>query len=91
MTTNKRIYRNLNAKKIAGICSGLADYFNIDPVSINENITSKTKAIVPMHYAGHMCDMETITQIANENGLVVIEDAAQAFGAELNGKKSGSF
>ena len=73
------------------VFADVCDDFNIDPVSINENITSKTKAIVPMHYAGHMCDMETITQIANENGLVVIEDAAQAFGAELNGKKSGSF
>ena len=67
------------------------DDFNIDPESIRERITSKTKAIVPMHYAGHMCDMEEITRIAHDNDLLIIEDAAQSFGAELNGKKSGSF
>ena len=65
--------------------------FNIDPVSIEERLTPKTKAIVPMHYAGHMCDMEAICSIANKNGLIIVEDAAQAFGASLNGKKTGSF
>ena len=44
-----------------------------------------------MHYAGHMCDMEAICSIANKNGLVIVEDAAQAYGASLNGKKAGSF
>jgi dTDP-4-amino-4,6-dideoxygalactose transaminase len=68
----------------------LAD-FNIDPVSIEERISTKTKAVVPMHYAGHMCDMEAICQIADKHGLIVVEDAAQAFGASLKGKRAGSF
>jgi len=65
--------------------------FNIDPASIEQRITSRTKAIVPMHYAGHMCDMESICTIADRNNLIVVEDAAQAFGGMLNGKKAGSF
>ena len=65
--------------------------FNIDPMSIKERISSKTKAIVPMHYVGHMCEIDSICAIAEKNGLLVIEDAAQAFGASLNRKKAGSF
>lgn len=73
------------------VFADVRDDFNIDPDSIRERITSKTKAIVPMHYTGHMCDMEEITSIAKEHNLLVIEDAAQSFGAEINGRKSGSF
>ena len=65
--------------------------FNIDPESIKQRITNKTKAILPMHYAGHMCDMESICRIADKNNLLVVEDAAQAFGGSLKGKKAGSF
>jgi len=65
--------------------------FNIDPASIEERISSRTKAIVPMHYAGHMCDMDNICAIAAKKGLLVVEDAAQAFGASLKGRKAGSF
>ena len=65
--------------------------FNIDPESIEKRITSKTKAVVPMHYAGHMCEMNSICSIAEKNGIMVVEDAAQAFGASLNGKRAGSF
>ncbi len=65
--------------------------FNIDPESIIERISDRTRAIVPMHYAGHMCEMESICEIARKNNLIVVEDAAQAFGATLNGKKAGSF
>ncbi|MEO2172685.1 MAG: aminotransferase class I/II-fold pyridoxal phosphate-dependent enzyme, partial [bacterium] len=57
------------------------DDFNIDPVAIESEITSRTKAIVPVHYAGHLCDMEAIQEIAERNNILVIEDAAQAFGA----------
>ena len=73
------------------VFADVRDDFNIDPDSIRERITSKTKAIVPMHYAGQMCDMEEIKSIAKEHNLFVIEDAAQSFGAEINGRKSGSF
>ena len=83
-----------NAIRSCGAVPVFADVredFNLDPSSIQSNITSKTKAIVPVHYAGHMCDMERIGEVANQNNLLVIEDAAQAFGASLNGKLAGSF
>jgi len=69
----------------------IRDDFNIDPNAIERAITKKTKAIVPMHVAGHMCDMKKISIIAKENNLFIIEDAAQAFCSELNGKRAGTF
>lgn len=66
------------------------DTFNIDPEKINEAITPKTKAIVPVHFAGQPCDMKEIQEIADDHNLVVIEDAAHAIGAEYHGKKIGS-
>ncbi len=63
--------------------------FNIDPVKIEEAITEKTKAIIPVHLYGQMVDMEPISEIAKKHGLAVIEDAAQAIGAEYKGKKVG--
>ena len=68
----------------------LNDY-NIDPQKIKRVINKKTKAIIPVHLTGRIADMDQIMQIANENQLYVIEDAAQAVGASLNNKKSGSF
>jgi len=67
------------------------DDFNIDPIEIKKAITPKTKAIVPMHVAGHMCDMKSISQIAKENNLLIIEDAAQAFCTISNENRAGSF
>ena len=58
---------------------------------IEEAITSKTKAIIAVHLYGKLCDMDKICDIARGNNLYVIEDAAQAHGAERNGKKAGSF
>src|SRR3990167_46736 len=54
-------------------------------------ITSKTKAIVPVHYTGSMCDMDRITDIASEKGIFVVEDACQAVGATQGGIKAGAF
>jgi perosamine synthetase len=65
--------------------------FNIDPEKIKEKITDKTKALLPVHLYGHPADMKSITEIATEHNLLVIEDACQAHGAESNGKKVGSF
>ena len=64
---------------------------NINEMLIEDAITSKTRAIVPMHYAGHMCDMDRLESVAKANNLIIVEDAAQAFGASLNGKRAGSF
>ena len=83
-----------NAIRSCGAIPVFADVredFNLDPSSIQSKITSKTKAIVPVHYAGHMCDMERICEIAKNNSLLVVEDAAQAFGASLNGRLAGNF
>jgi dTDP-4-amino-4,6-dideoxygalactose transaminase len=64
--------------------------FNIDPDKIESAITSKTKAIIPVHYSGQPCDMDRIASIAKAHQLHVIEDAAHAMGAEYKGKKIGS-
>ncbi|MFH1846197.1 MAG: UDP-4-amino-4,6-dideoxy-N-acetyl-beta-L-altrosamine transaminase [Candidatus Omnitrophota bacterium] len=63
---------------------------NIDPEEIEKKITPRTKAIIPVHFAGHPCDMEKINTIAKKYGLIVIEDAAHALGAEYKGSKIGS-
>lgn len=63
----------------------------MDPTCFEEAITSRTKAVIPVHLYGLMADMERINKIAIEHDIVVIEDAAQAHGGELNGKKAGSF
>jgi len=60
----------------------LPDTFNIDPVALEKAITPKTKAIVPVHLFGQCADMETILAIAKRHNLFVIEDTAQAIGAE---------
>jgi perosamine synthetase len=65
--------------------------FNIDPDSIVEKITSRTKAIMPVHLYGQPCDIKRIMRIAKEHRLTVIEDACQAHGAEYDGKMMGSF
>ena len=65
--------------------------FNIDADKIEEKISRKTKAIVPTHLYGQPADMDKIMEIAEKNGLVVIEDACQAHGAEFRGKRVGSF
>jgi UDP-2-acetamido-2-deoxy-ribo-hexuluronate aminotransferase len=65
--------------------------FNIDVDQIEENITKKTKAILPVHIFGHPADMVRIINIAGKKRLKVIEDCAQSFGAEVNDKKAGSF
>ena len=67
------------------------DDFNIDPDSISKAITKKTKAIVPMHVAGHMCDMERILTIAEKHSLYVVEDAAHAYCSSNNGMRAGAF
>ncbi len=66
------------------------DTLNIDVSQIEANITGKTKALLPVHLFGHPADMRTILNIAKKHRLKIIEDCAQSFGAEANGKKVGS-
>lgn len=64
--------------------------YNIDPEQIEKAITKRTKAIIPVHFAGQACDMEKIMQIAKKHNLRVIEDACHGHGAEYKGRKLGS-
>ena len=65
--------------------------YNIDPALIEEKITEKTRAIIPVHLFGQIAQMKNIMEIAERHNLVVIEDAAQSTGATQNGKKCGNF
>ena len=64
--------------------------YTMDPSDLEQKITPKTKAILPVHLYGHTSNMGKIKEIAESNGLAIIEDACQAHGAEYNGKKLGS-
>jgi len=64
--------------------------FNIDPAHVRKLITKKTKAIIPIHLFGQCADMEILSKIADENNIPLIEDAAQAIGAEFNGRRAGN-
>jgi dTDP-4-amino-4,6-dideoxygalactose transaminase len=66
-------------------------YYTIDPSKIEEKITANTRAIVPVHLYGQVCDMEQIMAIANKHGLYVIEDCAQSHFSEYKGKRAGLF
>jgi dTDP-4-amino-4,6-dideoxygalactose transaminase len=67
------------------------DTFNIDPALIERAITPRTRAILPVHLFGYPCDIDAITDIARRHGLAIIEDAAQAIGADYRGRPVGSF
>ncbi len=65
--------------------------FNINPMLIENKITEKTKAIIPVHLYGQPCDMDLIMQVAKKYSLFVVEDCAQAHGATYKGRKIGTF
>ena len=65
--------------------------WNIDVTKIEEKITPRTKAIIPVHIFGNPCDMDAMERTAKKHGLHIVEDAAEAHGAEFGGRKAGSF
>lgn len=83
-----------NAVELVGAIPVLVDVgldsFNIDVKSIERAINPNTKAIIPVHLFGNPVDMSIVMQLANDHGLVVVEDAAGAFGAEFRGEKCGT-
>ncbi len=66
------------------------DTYNLNPTEVEKAITPRTKAIIPVHFAGQACDMDALMSIAQKHNLVVIEDACHAHGGEYKGKKLGS-
>lgn len=69
----------------------IKDDYNMDVDQIEDAITSKTKAIIPVHLNGHSCNMDKIMELADKYNLKIIEDTAQALGAEFKGRRCGSF
>ncbi len=67
------------------------DTFNIDPTRVEAAVTPRTRALLPVHLYGHPCEMDALLDIAQRHGLVLIEDAAQAIGAEYHSRRVGSF
>lgn len=65
--------------------------FNLEPALIEDKISRRTKAVIPVHLYGQACDMDPIMETARKHGLYVVEDCAQAHGAEYKGKKVGTF
>jgi len=95
ITTALTFSATANAIIHSGATPVLADVdaatMNIDPASIAERITSRTRAIVPVHFAGRPCDMDAIMAIAERHDLEVIEDCAHAIETEYKGRKAGTF
>lgn len=67
------------------------DTFNLDPEQVRQKISSRTKAIMPVHFAGRACDMDTLIALAREHNLKIIEDCAHAIETAYRGRKAGTF
>ena len=94
ITTSLSWIASANAIALAGaspVFADIGDDLNIDPESVKRLISNKTKAILPVHYTGRICEMKPLREVAEKNGLIIIEDVAQAFGAKKYGKIAGSF
>jgi dTDP-4-amino-4,6-dideoxygalactose transaminase len=94
ITTPMTFCASVNAIVHAGATPVLADVdprtMNLDPAAVEAKITSRTKALLPVHFAGRPCDMDALMAIAQRHGLKVIEDCAHAIETEYRGKKAGT-
>jgi dTDP-4-amino-4,6-dideoxygalactose transaminase len=72
-------------------CEINPDTLNMDVEDVKKRITKKTKAIMPVHYCGNACDMDALLRIGREQNILIIEDAAHAFGSSYQGEKIGQF
>jgi CDP-6-deoxy-D-xylo-4-hexulose-3-dehydrase len=91
LTWSTSIFPILNIGAVPVLVDVDPQNFCIDPILIENAITKKTRAIMPVHLLGYACNMPEILRIAKENNLFVIEDACEAPGAEVHGKRVGSF
>ena len=95
ITTPMTFCATVNAIVHAGAIPILADVdpvtMNIDPAQVEAKITSRTKAILPVHFAGRPCDMDALCEIASRHNLKLIEDCAHAIETQYKGKKAGTF
>jgi dTDP-4-amino-4,6-dideoxygalactose transaminase len=94
ITTPMTFCATVNAIVHAGATPVLADVdpvtMNLDPVQVRAKVTPRTKALLPVHFAGRSCDMDALMAIAREHDLKVIEDCAHAIETEYRGKKAGA-
>lgn len=94
ITTPMTFAATANTVILTGARPVLADIdpvtFNIRPELVKKALTPRTKALIPVHFAGRPCEMEALEEIAEKNGLVIIEDAAHALGASRQGRPIGS-
>ncbi len=94
ITTPFTFFASAEAISTVGATPVFADIdpgsFNLDPASVAQRITPRTRGLMPVHIFGHPCDMDALGALASEHGLRVIEDLAQAFGAEWGGRRVGS-
>jgi dTDP-4-amino-4,6-dideoxygalactose transaminase len=95
ITTPMTFCATVNAIVHSGATPVLADIdpetMNIDPEEIERKITRRTRAVLPVHFAGRPCEMDAILDLASRHGLAVIEDCAHAIEAEYKGRKTGTF
>lgn len=95
ITTPMTFCATVNAIIHAGATPVLADVdpatMNIDPALVREKIGPRTRALLPVHFAGRPCEMTTLMELADRHGLAIIEDCAHAIETEYKGRKAGTF